>query len=1327
VVKFLSPLFHISVCTLGFIFSISEISIAQVTSDGTVNTQVTQNGNVAEITGGETRGGNLFHSFQDFSVGTGNEAFFNNASSISNILSRVTGGKISNIDGLIRANGSANLFLINPAGILFGENASLDLGGSFYGSTADSILFPDGTEFSAVNSDNTPILTINAPIGLNLRDNPAPINIQPTAENSTGLQVATGKTLALFGGDINLDGSFITAPGGIVELGGLNVTGTIGITQADNNFTFSFPEGVSKSNISLINGSQISASTSSNSNAGDIKINANDVNLVSSYILSNVLENVPNADERQGGQITLNTSTLSLAEDSEIGASTFGNGDAGQVIIDANTSVLLNNGNIQSSIAPEGSGNGGNIQIDTPNLTLENGAQINSAVFGQGNSGTIDINATKLISLTGLDTAILGSIAPGGSGKGGSIQIDTPNLTLKNGAQIGSTVFGQGNGGTIDIDADSITLDGFAPTEDSIRLSSIRSSVEADGIGNGGVINIDTSSLSLSNEAEINASTFGNGNAGDINIKADDVNLVSFAEIESNVENNVVDANERTGGEITLNTSTLSLSEGSQIDASTFGNGNAGSTNINATESIFLTGLNTSIIGNVENGESGGTGNGGSIQIDTPNLTLENGAQIISAVLNGQGNSGKIDIKADSIILDGFAKVDEDSIRSSGIISGVTEDGIGNGGVINIDTSSLSLSNEAEITTSTFGNGNAGDININANDVDLVSSNIFSNVLENVPNADERTGGEIKLNTSILSLAEGSQIGASTLGNGNAGKVTIDASTSVLLNNGDILGTIEAGGIGNGGSIQIDTPNLTLKNGAQITSSVSNGQGNGGAIDINADAITFEGFLDTQDRFFPSGIRSTVETDGIGNGGVINIDTSSLSLSNEAEITASTSGDGNAGDININADDVNLTSSDIFSDVSGNIADANERTGGEITFNTSTLSLAEGAQISASTLGNGDAGSIDVNATESISLTGLNTAIIGNVENGESGGIGNGSSIYIDTPNLTVKNGAQIISAVLNGRGNGGKIDINADSINLSGFAETEENFFPSGIRSTVEADGIGNGGVIDIDTSSLSLSNGAEINTSNASQAGEVFKSGNIILQVDDTITLDENSLITATASNNNNGGDIKINADFIVAFPSSIPNGGNDILATAENGNGGEIKITANEAILGIEERSPDPTTNDINADSGSGVNGDVFINRSEGDSIQGATQLPENIIEPEYTVDQACSATAGAGGSTVVVKGKGGIPPQAIDPLSSDNIIVSVSDNSVSTTDESTESSKPKTKKITLARGVIVKDDGSFILTPYPTPQISSRLPQKTQCQNESAEVLSEQQEN
>ena len=194
--KPLPSLFPVSVCTLGLSF-IATAAMGQITPDGSLPTTVEQQGKVAEITGGGQAGKNLFHSFKDFSLPTGNEAFFNNAVEIENILSRVTGGNISSIDGLIRANGTANLFLLNPAGIIFGNNARLDIGGSFLGSTGEGLLFDDGTEFSAVDS-STPILTINAPIGLNLRDTSG------TIANNGNLIVDHDLTLA--SGNLELQG-----------------------------------------------------------------------------------------------------------------------------------------------------------------------------------------------------------------------------------------------------------------------------------------------------------------------------------------------------------------------------------------------------------------------------------------------------------------------------------------------------------------------------------------------------------------------------------------------------------------------------------------------------------------------------------------------------------------------------------------------------------------------------------------------------------------------------------------------------------------------------------------------------------------------------------------------------------------------------------------------------------------------------------------------------------------------------------------------------------------------------------------------------------------
>ncbi|MEO0927450.1 MAG: filamentous hemagglutinin N-terminal domain-containing protein [Cyanobacteria bacterium J06643_13] len=190
----MNHLLKTSLC-LGLV-SIAHPVYGQVTPDGSLPTQVNRQGNISEITGGEQAGSNLFHSFQDFSVPTGNEAYFNNGIEIDNILSRVTGGNISDINGLIRANGTANLFLINPAGIVFGDNARLELGGSFFGSTATGITFDDGTVLSS--DTGQPSLTINAPIGLDLRNT--------TGNISSRANLQSDRSLTLSGNNLELQG-----------------------------------------------------------------------------------------------------------------------------------------------------------------------------------------------------------------------------------------------------------------------------------------------------------------------------------------------------------------------------------------------------------------------------------------------------------------------------------------------------------------------------------------------------------------------------------------------------------------------------------------------------------------------------------------------------------------------------------------------------------------------------------------------------------------------------------------------------------------------------------------------------------------------------------------------------------------------------------------------------------------------------------------------------------------------------------------------------------------------------------------------------------------
>ena len=186
------------------------------------------------ISGGATRGSSLFHSLREFNIGEGRGAYFDNPSGITNIFTRVTGGNNSNILGTLGVLGNANLFLINPKGIVFGPNARLDVRGSFLASTADSILFNNGVEFSSVNPQAAPLLTVNIPVGLRFRENPGAIvnasSVTQVIEGTTvpvGLAVPPGQTLAIVGGDLIFNNGFASALSGNIQLGSVASPGFV--------------------------------------------------------------------------------------------------------------------------------------------------------------------------------------------------------------------------------------------------------------------------------------------------------------------------------------------------------------------------------------------------------------------------------------------------------------------------------------------------------------------------------------------------------------------------------------------------------------------------------------------------------------------------------------------------------------------------------------------------------------------------------------------------------------------------------------------------------------------------------------------------------------------------------------------------------------------------------------------------------------------------------------------------------------------------------------------------------------------------------------------
>ncbi|MEH2089938.1 two-partner secretion domain-containing protein [Nostoc sp.] len=1164
------------------IFCSENHALAQIPPDGTLgnnSSKITPNVNIKglpadRIDGGATRGANLFHSFREFNVEKSQRVYFANPTGIKNILTRVTGSNVSNILGTLGVDGGANLFFINPNGILFGDNARLDVAGSFVASTANSFVFGNGLEFSATNPQNpSSLLTVNpsallfnqitaAPIQNN---SVAPAGIDPTGFNASGLRVGDGKSLLLVGGDISIDGGRLNAFGGRVELGGLAAAGTVGLNIDGNNLSLSFPDGVERTDVSVTNAARLDVAAgdggniaiygrnlniggmselvggirpslgSVDSQAGDITLNVTGAIKVDA---SSIWDSVYNASGNSGS-IRINAESLFLSNGSYLESGTFGKGNAGSVFVQASGSVSLVNSYIYSTVETGAVGAGGDINITAGSLSLTNGAQLLTFVrgtsdppAGRGDAGNVNIDVRDAVTIDGVNngrvSAVYTYVDNGAIGNAGDINITTGSLSLTNGAKLDASIYGEGNAGSI-----------FVQASDSVSLanSNILSAVGNEAEGLGGDINIKAKTLSLT-DGNLISSTLGRGNAGNIFVQASDsVSLINSI-IGSPVQNEAVG----NGGDINITTGALSLSDGANLFASTDGQGNAGNIFVQASGRVSL--ANNSFIGSNVAKEVVGS-NGGDINITAGSLSLTNGASL-NAGTSGQGNGGSIFVQASDLV----------SLTNSNMLNSVDSGAAGNGGDINIKAKTFSLTDGAALVTSIFGKGNAGSVFVQASGrVSLASgSYISSNVI------GVGTGGDINITADSLSLTDGAALFTATLGQGNAGNVMIKADGAVLLDGVRVIdgfpiasgaysgvipvATLGSVGIGNGGDINITAGSFSLTNGAQLNT-FTGGQGNAGNVTIKADgAVLLDGVGEISGIPVPSSVYSgvggfsasqffeafgflglgLVPDQGIlgnGKGGNINITAGSLSLTNGAQLETSTSGQGNAGSVFVQAkDSVYLAGSG--TGILSNVSSEAVGKGGEIDITTGSLFLTNGAALISSTRGQGNAGNVFVQTKDSVYLAGSGTGIFSNVNRG---GVGKGGDIDISSRSFSVTGGAEL-AASTEGRGNAGNILVNAtDSVELSGVAsfpileDGRAGGFSSGLFTTTNKGATGQGGELGVTTGILRVSDGAVLSA--RSQSGS--KGGNITVNAN-VLEVTNGGQFLTTAFNSGDAGNIAV-----------------------------------------------------------------------------------------------------------------------------------------------------------------------------------------------------------
>ena len=590
--------------------------------------------------------------------------------------------------------------------------------------------------------------------------------------------------------------------------------------------------------------------------------------------------------------------------------------------------------------------------------------------------------------------------------------------------------------------------------------------IEALAFGDGNDIYIETKSLELLGSSRISTNSLGTGNIGNINIKA--TNLIKLVG-PSLISTTLHSSGKGKGGNISLTSNSLELLDGASIDASTLGMGDGGNININASEIILdeFSTITSQIITTLLNPQQG---NGGDISIDTNTLEINNGSDISTSQL-GIGQGGNIFIKAtDSIKLEdalissdvlpvGFGDGGDIDIETKSLsllnskILAKTSGTQGDAGNVTINVQGLIAKNNSEISVTTNAPGNAGNIFISNNQIptqqiDLDNSTISTKVLANAtPNPNTPTiASEININTETLNLTNKSTITASTQGGIDAGNINIEAK-NLNLNQASTIETFtrsdtEAGNIiinsielititdndsglfaqtenaGNAGNITINTPQLNISEGATI-SAFTDAEGNSGNIDIiSTDAVTLG-----------KDSNLTVETSGAGKAGEVNITSPTITIGEDAQISATvtetaTNLEG-GGSININASNLNISGKlGVFAETQSQapagdltIKPDNEKTNLDINFT-------DNGFISASTTATGDGGSINISAPQTINISGEGKIAV------ETTGSGNAGIINISTPNLNLKDGLEI-SASTSGAGNSGNITLNAANLNL--------------------------------------------------------------------------------------------------------------------------------------------------------------------------------------------------------------------------------------------------------------------------------------------------------
>lgn len=958
---------------------------------------------------GRVRGSNLFHSFGVFNVDSGEVANFTGNSPIANILSRVTGGTASNINGMIKSSdyAGANLYLINPYGIHFGPYASLNVDGSFHATTADYVrLGTDGFFHADLEKQST--LTTAPPTAFGFLE---PQRGSISVEGST-LDVSEGSTLSLIGGDVDIKGAgefqikrTLNAPSGEVRLVGVGsprpeggevrpVTGGAGVEMEG------FP---TQGDVTLSQGAFVSASpeyssTEDIAGGGSVFIRGGKFTVNSAYIAADTgdSDGAPvGIDIDVQGEVVLNNRAQVTTDIVQ-----FGSGNAGDIRVAAQSLEVTGDAVLRSAGVWQTLGDPGKVTVEAQRVKISDGGKIASSTGfkGDGNAGGVTIEASERVQISGGGDTGLFSQSGAGSPDFVFLDFNRFNYLL---ATRGFVGIGFGNGGPIEVNVEGGTLEMA-----------------------GGVI-------------ETRSSRYGN--AGDVAVTAGRIELKNFALIDTGTDSSAWgDA-----GHVRVTASDEILIEGAPktddggftptgIFASSEGYGNAGQIVLEA-PTVNLTGR--AVVGSQALNAWGGSG--GDIRIDAkPGTLTGTGGPLILTSTHSPNPGGKVKLSGRSLTLNdvevqtlttadgraGDIEVEADYVTLDGSRVKTTTEGRGRAGDITIKADQVTLGNGTQLQTTTWDRGNAGNVTVTAEEaISLDAAEIQSATV------DWGDAGDIALEAKEgqVTLRNGAKLRATTWWVGDAGDIIVTADR-VVLDNAEI--EAETRRWGGGGNVSVVADDLLLTNGASLAATTQSVRDAG---DVNVTAERVE----LRDRAIIESASLSESIDG-GDGGNVTVTADeAFTITGPSRtgtnftptgIFVTTHGGGDAGTVEIRSPTVMLQGGTVV--IAGQSLEemVGGRAGTIVVDAAKSFTATDGAFILLSSSGPNPAGLLDIRS-ETVSL---DDALV----QAQTGGRGKGGDIRVKGSQIRLINGAAIGSGTT-GLGPGGTVTIDADMLALDSGA----------------------------------------------------------------------------------------------------------------------------------------------------------------------------------------------------------------------------------------------------------------------------------------------------